>query len=97
MRTPNSALTLAEAVAPTSTSLATLAEQLRDGPLQDLIELQLKAAELANRLEDSPADRIEDIELLVRMSLSTMERFHAFTREFAAALRELTDVHRDAH
>jgi hypothetical protein len=27
--------------------------------------------------------------------LSTMEQFHAFTREFAAVLRELTDAHRD--
>jgi len=88
---------LADISAPTSTSLAELAEQLRDGPLQDLIRLQLKATELADRLADSPADRIEDLERLVRLSLSTMEQFHAFTREFAAVLRELTDARRDAH
>ena len=93
----NQNLALADIAAPTSTSLAELAEQLRDGPLQDLIRLQLQAAELADRLADGPADRIEDLERLVRLSLSTMEQFHAFTREFAAVLRELTDARRDAH
>jgi hypothetical protein len=95
MRNQNPAL--ADISAPTSTSLAELAEQLRDGPLQDLIRLQLKTTELADRLADSPADRIEDLERLVRLSLSTMEQFHAFTREFAAVLHELTDARRDAH
>jgi hypothetical protein len=93
----NQNLALADISAPTSTSLAELAEQLRDGPLQDLIRLQLKTTELADRLADSPADRIEDLERLVRLSLSTMEQFHAFTREFAAVLHELTDARRDAH
>ena len=83
--------------ATTSASLAKLAEQLRDGPLQDLIKLQLQATELANGLADNPAGRVEDLETLVRLSLSTMEQFHAFTREFAAILRELTDAQRDTH
>jgi hypothetical protein len=79
------------------TSLTALAEQLRDGPLQELLELQLKATELADRLADSPANRLEDIERLVRLSLSTMEQFHAFTREFAAVLREITDARGHPH
>jgi hypothetical protein len=79
------------------TSLTALAEQLRDGPLQELLELQLKATELADHLADSPANRIEDIERLVRLSLSAMEQFHAFTREFTAVLREITDARRDPH
>lgn len=83
--------------ATTSASLADLAEQLRDGPLQDLIKLQLQATELANRLAGNPAGRVEDLEALVRLSLSTMEQFHAFTREFAAILRELIDAQRDTH
>jgi hypothetical protein len=83
--------------AATPVSLAELAEQLRDGPLQDLIKLQLQATELANRLADDPTGRIEDLETLVRLSLSTMEQFHAFTREFAAVLHALTDAQRDAH
>lgn len=78
-------------------SLAALAEQLRDGPLQELVALQLKATELADRLADSPADRLEDLEKLVRLSLSAMQQFQAFTREFAAVLRELTDAHRHPH
>jgi hypothetical protein len=79
------------------TSLAALAEQLRDGPLQELLELQLKAHLLADRLADSPADRLEDLEGLVRLSLSAMEQFHVFTREFAAVLRDLTDARRQPH
>jgi hypothetical protein len=86
-----------DSAGPTSASLAALAEQLRDGPLHDLIHLQLKATELADRLAVSPADRIEDLERLVRLSLSVMEQFHGFTREFAAVLRELTDAKRGPH
>jgi hypothetical protein len=77
--------------------LTALAEQLRDGPLQELIKLQLKTTELADRLADSPADRIEDLERLVRLSLSAMEQFHAFTREFAAVIQDLSDAHGDPH
>jgi len=79
------------------TSLAALAEQLRDGPLHELVELQMKATELADRLAASPEDRIEDLERLVRLSLSAMEQFHAFTREFTAVLREITDARRHPH
>ena len=79
------------------TSLAALAEQLRDGPLHELVELQLKATELADHLAASPADRIEDLEQLVRLSLAAMEQFNAFTREFTAVLREITDARRHPH
>jgi hypothetical protein len=95
MRTQNSARI--DTSASPSTSLADLAEQLRDGPLQELTRLQLQAAEIAARIGDSPADRIEDLERLVRLTMSAMEQFHAFTREFAAVLRDLTDAHRDTH
>jgi hypothetical protein len=90
MRTPTTAPLAA-------TTLADLAEQLRDGPLQELIELQHRATELADRLAASPADRLDDVEGLVRLSLSAMEQFHAFTTEFATVLRQLTDAHRRAH
>lgn len=93
MSTHNSALL--DDIAPTS--LTALAEQLRDGPLQELLELQIKATELADRLADSPADRIEDLEQLVRLSLSAMEQFHSFTSEFSAVLREITDARRHRH
>ena len=95
MRKQNSALP--SRTAPAAASLAELAQQLRDGPLQNLIKLQQQATELADRLADNPAGRIEDLETLVRLSLSTMEQFHSFTREFAAVLRDLIDVQREAH
>lgn len=82
---------------PTPTSLTALAEQLRDGPLQELVELQLKANALADRLADSPVERLEDLESLVRLSLSAMAQFHAFTCEFAAVVREMTDASRHRH
>ena len=82
---------------PAPTSLAALAEQLRDGPLHELSELQRKAAELADRLATGGGSQAEDLEGLVRLSLAAMAQFHAFTREFAAVLRELTDAERASH
>jgi hypothetical protein len=78
-------------------SLSTLAEQLRDGPLQRLVELQVETTALADRLSDSAPARIEDVEQLVRLSLSAMQHFNAFTRELAAVLNELTDARRHPH
>jgi hypothetical protein len=77
-------------------SLIALAEQLRDGPLQRLVELQIQTTALANRLTDGPPT-IEDVEQLVRLSVSAMEHFNAFTREFAVVLRELTDAQEPPH
>jgi hypothetical protein len=92
MASENSAL-LASSV---PSSLTALAEQLREGPLQRLVELQLQTTALANRLTDDPPT-IEDVEQLVRLSVSAMEHFNAFTREFAAVLRELTDAEEPPH
>jgi hypothetical protein len=78
-------------------SLGALAEQLRDGPLQELVELQRRATELSNELGDTSAERLRHLEELVRLSLSAMEQFHSFTREFQAVLSELTDVSLDGH
>lgn len=78
-------------------SLTALAEQLRDGPLREVLKLRLKADALADRLAHSPADRLEDLEGLARLYLSTMEQFQSFTREFAVVLRELSDVRRHPH
>ena len=82
---------------PASSSLAALATQLRDGPLQELTELQRQAAKLAAWTSDSRAERLKDIEQLVRLSLSTMEHFHAFTRDFQAVIRELRDASIETH
>jgi hypothetical protein len=78
-------------------SLTALAEQLRDGPLQRLVELQIETTALANRLGDGAPARIEDVEHLVRLSVSAMEHFNAFTRGLATVLRDLTDAKRQPH
>jgi hypothetical protein len=84
-------------LASTPSPLTALAEQLRDGPLQRLVELQIETTALANRLGDGAPAGIEDVEKLVRLSVSAMEHFNHFTRELAAALRELTDGERHPH
>jgi hypothetical protein len=78
-------------------SLTALAEQLRDGPLQRLVELQMQTTALANRLGDGAPAKLEDVEQLVRLSVSAMEHFNVFTRELATVLRELTDARRQPH
>jgi hypothetical protein len=80
-----------------SSALAALATQLRNGPLQELTELQREAAKLAAATTGSRADRLEDIERLVRLSLSTMEHFHAFTRDFQSVIRGLRDANVETH
>ena len=92
MASQNSALADSSA----RSSLTALAEQLRDGPLQRLVELQIQTTALANRSTESPLG-IEDLEQLVRLSVSAMEHFNAFTRELAAVLREITDVQEPPH
>jgi hypothetical protein len=77
-------------------SLTALAEQLRDGPLQRLVELQVQTTALANTSTDRPPS-LEDLEQLVRLSVSAMEHFNAFTRQFAAVLRQLTDAREPPH
>ena len=79
------------------TAIAALAGQLRDGPLQRLVELQMQTTALANRLADGAPAKIEDVEQLVRLSISAMQHFNAFTVEFAAVLRDLTDGRRTPH
>jgi hypothetical protein len=74
-----------------------LAEQLRDGPLQRLVELQTQTAAIADRLADGTPARIEDIEQLVRLSVAAMQHFQHFTRELAALLTELADAPRRGH
>jgi hypothetical protein len=80
-----------------ASSLTTLAEHLRDGPLQRLVELQIETTALAVRLGDGAPAKMEDVQQLVRLSLSAMEHFNVFTRELGAVLRELTHAERHPH
>ena len=85
---------IAALCAPSATDLA---EQLRDGPLQRLVELQAQTAAIADRLAEGAPARIEDVAQLVSLSVSAMEHFQHFTRELGAVLQELTDGHRPRH
>ena len=81
----------------TPSSLGALAEQLRDGPLQRLVELQMQTTSLADRLAAGAPAKVEDVEQLVRLSIATMQHFNAFTRGLAGVLRELTEAERPSH
>ncbi len=53
--------------------------------------------ELIERAADPSTNQVEEFAELVRLSVATMEHFNAFTSEFAAVLRELTNAHREPH
>jgi NifB/MoaA-like Fe-S oxidoreductase len=74
-----------------------LAEQLRDAPLQQLIELQARANDVAAEVVANPGAHLEELAELVRLCLAAMEHFHDFTREFQTALRDLGDAARSDH
>jgi hypothetical protein len=74
------ALTASQTVEPT---LESLAQQLREGPLQGLIALQVRAEVLA---EKSPADDqelLDQLESIVGLAQSTMQVFQEFTANLA--------------
>jgi hypothetical protein len=77
--------------------LDTLSEHLRDGPLQRLIELQLRTHELGTRHDEDQAMQIEELGELVLLSLRAMEQFHAFTQELQGLLQNLTDAGNSRH
>ncbi len=64
-----------------SHSLATLVQQLRDGPLQELVELHRKTTLLASDTAVDEREQLHRLTELALLSLSAMEQFHAFTRE----------------
>lgn len=83
---------------PDSRSLASLARQLRDGPLQELTELHRKTTLLSNDPAASDHERLQQLTELALVSLAAMEHFHAFTRELRAQIAELTAAPpRDLH
>lgn len=81
-----------------SRSLSMLAEQLRDGPLQQLTELHRRTALLSTDAAADRHDRLQRLTELAMVSLSAMEHFHAFTRALRAQIAALaaTPV-RDLH
>ena len=70
---------------------STLAERLRDGPLQALVALYFKAMTLAKEIEaqhngDDPMQQLGD---LVRLAEAATARFQEFTTEVQALIDEL--------
>lgn len=66
--------------------LKSLVEQLRDGPLMGLIQLQGRA-EAVSTEPLSREDLVDEVESLVSLTMSVMVRFH----EFNADLQRLVD------
>ena len=73
---------------PTATELAlfhqTLAERLHDGPLQELVALQLKAANLARLGAASADDQLERLIELGNLAQKSIEHLHEIIRELTA-------------
>ena len=81
-----------------SRSLATLAQQLLDGPLQELTQLQRKTALLSTDAAVDEHERLHRLTELALVSLSAMEQFHAFTCELRAQIAALaTTPSRELH
>jgi hypothetical protein len=79
-------------------SLAALAQQLRDGPLQELMELHRKTALVAAEAAVDEHVRLQQLTELALVSLSAMEQFHAFTCELRAQIAALAATPaRDLH
>lgn len=67
----------------------TLAERLHDGPLQELVALQLKAANLSRLGAVGPADREQRLEELGRLAQQAIDQLHAVIHELVAEPEEL--------
>ena len=81
-----------------SRSLATLTQQLYDGPLQELTELHRKATRLSTGATVDDHERLQHLTELALISLAALEQFHAFTRELRAQIAALaTTPARDLH
>jgi hypothetical protein len=75
-------------------TLASLAEQLRDGPLKCLTALQDHATTLAELPPTADAELLERLQTLVHLTHCSMARFHEFTVELRALIDHLA-VERD--
>lgn len=95
--TEDRALSHSANAASRSDSLAALAEQLRDGPLQQLTELHRKTWLLSTQAAADDDERLRRLTELALASLSAMEHFHAFTRELRAQIAALAAPQRELH
>ena len=75
---------------------SSVAERLRDGPLQALVALYFKAMTVAKEIETQPSDRSQQLGDLVRLAQAAMERFQEFTTEVQALIDQINAQHRKA-
>ena len=79
-------------------ALATLARQLREGPIQELTELHRRTTLLSETAATSRQEQVQQLTELALVSLEAMAHFHAFTRELGARIAEITAAApRDLH
>ena len=75
---------------------SSLAERLRDGPLQALVALYFKAMTVAKEIETQQTDRMQQLGDLVRLSQAATARFQEFTTEVQGLIDELAAQQRRA-
>ena len=75
---------------------SSVAERLRDGPLQALVALYFKAMTVAKEIETQQTDRMQQLGDLVRLSQAATERFQEFTTEVQGLIDELAAQPRKA-
>jgi hypothetical protein len=71
-------------------SLAAVAAQLRDGPLQRCVTLHRQAAALASPSSDLDED-LAALTAILDLTLEASEQFHAFHRDLRTIVRRLVD------
>ena len=80
-----------------STTIAALAEQLRDGPLKCLAALQVRTTALAASGEASDPERLEHLEEMVQLAQCAMGHFHEFTNELRILVEHVAAKSADSH
>lgn len=73
--------------------LTSLANRLRQGPLEALLSLHDKTTLLAAEGETDEARQLEQLTELVRLSQLAMDRFQLFTIELKVLVFELGQAH----
>ena len=73
---------------------ASLAEHLRDGPLETLDALRMRAKQLAIAIESDQREYLPELAELVGLAHTAMAEFHEFTRELTTLVDELASAGR---
>lgn len=74
---------------------SSLAERLRDGPLQALVALYFKAMALSNEIEADQGDRLRQLADLVHLTDTATARFQELAVDLNTIIDELTAQQRE--